>query len=153
IGVPQLGPGVGAAAPLDIGRGEQVAGMSQQFYRFNFRTPQLRNVELTAPYMHNGAYATLENVVRHYTNADSALRNYDVSQLAPALRATVRNDQATISDILTNLDFRLQSRRIQLSNVEQQEVVAFLKSLTDPAARTLTHTIPPTVPSGLSVRD
>ncbi|MGH7677800.1 MAG: cytochrome-c peroxidase [Gemmatimonadaceae bacterium] len=153
IGVPQLGPGVGAAAPLDIGRGEQVAGMSQQFYRFNFRAPQLRNVELTAPYMHNGAYATLENVVRHYTNADSALRNYDVSQLAPALRTTVRNDPATIADILTNLDFRLQARRIQLSNVEQQEIVAFLKSLTDPAAKTLTHTIPPSVPSGLSVRD
>lgn len=31
-----------------------------------FRTPTLRNVELTAPYMHNGVYATLEDVIRHY---------------------------------------------------------------------------------------
>jgi cytochrome c peroxidase len=31
-----------------------------------FRTPTLRNVELTAPYMHNGVYATLTDVIRHY---------------------------------------------------------------------------------------
>ncbi len=31
-----------------------------------FRTPTLRNVELTAPYMHNGALATLDDVVQHY---------------------------------------------------------------------------------------
>jgi len=31
-----------------------------------FRTPTLRNVELTAPYMHNGVYDTLEDVIRHY---------------------------------------------------------------------------------------
>src|SRR5437762_7474561 len=77
IGVPQLGPGVGAAAPLDIGRAEHIAAnQGQEFYKFSFRVPPLRNVELTAPYMHNGAYRTLENVVKHYTNADSALRSY-----------------------------------------------------------------------------
>jgi len=31
-----------------------------------FRTPTLRNVELTAPYMHNGVHATLDEVVQHY---------------------------------------------------------------------------------------
>lgn len=34
--------------------------------RGKFRTPTLRNIELTAPYMHNGVYATLEEVIRHY---------------------------------------------------------------------------------------
>jgi cytochrome c peroxidase len=40
-----------------------------------FRTPTLRNVELTAPYMHNGVYATLDDVIRHYdiTATDSLL--------------------------------------------------------------------------------
>ena len=40
-----------------------------------FRTPTLRNVELTAPYMHNGVYATLNDVIRHYdiTATDSLL--------------------------------------------------------------------------------
>lgn len=34
--------------------------------RGKFRTPTLRNVELTAPYMHNGVYATLNEVITHY---------------------------------------------------------------------------------------
>jgi cytochrome c peroxidase len=153
IGIPQLGPGVGAAAPLDIGRAEHI-GPGSEFYRFAFRVPSLRNVELTAPYMHNGAYSTLDNVVRHYTNADSALRNYDATQLPVALRGTVRRDATTINDILKNLDFRLRPEpRARLTVTEQQEIVAFLKSLTDPAARSLTHAIPATVPSGLNVRD
>lgn len=153
IGIPQLGPGVGAAAPLDIGRAEHIPG-NAEFYRFNFRVPALRNVELTAPYMHNGAYATLETVVRHYTNADSSLRNYDATQLPPELRGTVRRDAATINDVLRTLDFRLRPEaRVSLTVTEQHEIVAFLKSLTDPAARNLAHAIPTSVPSGLSVRD
>jgi cytochrome c peroxidase len=153
IGIPQLGPGVGSAVPLDIGRAEHIPpNNGQEFYRFNFRVPALRNVELTAPYMHNGAYSTLENVVRHYTNADSSLRNYDATQLPVGLRSTVRNDQATISALLTNLDFRLSGRQIELTASEQADIVAFLKSLTDPAARDLSHVIPASVPSGLAVR-
>lgn len=153
IGIPQIGPGVGAAAPLDIGRAEHMPAGSQQFYRFSFRVPTLRNVELTAPYMHNGAFKTLETVVRHYTNPDSSLRNYDVTQLDPALRAMVRNDPATIADVLATLDSRFQFAPIELTTEEQTQIVAFLKSLTDPEARNLASVVPATVPSGLSVRD
>jgi cytochrome c peroxidase len=153
IGIPQIGPGVGAAAPLDIGRAEHMPVSSQSFYRFAFRVPTLRNVELTAPYMHNGAYESLERVVRHYTNPDSALRNYDVLQLAPALRAQVHNDAATIADVLKTLDSRFKFSPIQLNGEEQTQIVAFLKSLTDPAARNLASVVPARVPSGLSVRD
>ena len=153
IGVPQIGPGVGAAAPLDIGRAEHMPLNQQAFYRFAFRVPTLRNVELTAPYMHNGAFRTLETVVRHYTNPDSSLRNYDVTQLEPALRTMVRNDPATIADVLKNLDGRFKFSPIKLTTVEQAQLVAFLKSLTDPAARNLAAVVPATVPSGLSVRD
>ena len=153
IGVPQIGPGVGAAAPLDIGRAEHQPVQVQSFYRFSFRAPALRNVELTAPYMHNGAFRDLETVVRHYTNPDSSLRNYDVTQLEPALRTMVRNDPATIADVLKNLDGRFKFSPIKLTAVEQAQLVAFLKSLTDPAARNLASVVPATVPSGLSVRD
>ena len=149
-GVPQIGPGVGKAAPLDIGRGEEFPQVRE--YRFAFRVQPLRNVELTAPYMHNGAYATLEEVVRHYNNADSAHKNYDASALAPEVRALYHGDDATKRAVLETLDFRLRDP-LRLTQVEQRQLVAFLKSLTDPAARNLSSVVPTRVPSGLSIRE
>jgi cytochrome c peroxidase len=151
-GVPQLGPGVGSAVPLDIGRAEHLPPEQRQFYRFAFRVPALRNVELTAPYMHNGVYPNLETVVRHYTNVDSAQRSYDVNQVAPALRSLHRGDAATINAVLQTLDGRLRFR-ITLTETQRKQLVEFLKSLTDPAARNLEGIAPASVPSGLSIRD
>lgn len=155
VGVPQLGPGVGKGAPLDLGRAEVV---DQQFngpvpsgYRFAFRPPPLRNVELTAPYMHDGVYPTLEAVVRHYNDVPTALQAYDVSQVDPALRGMYHGDQATITDVLATLEWRFRSP-LNLTEGERSDLVAFLKSLTDPAARDLSGLIPASVPSGLTVR-
>ncbi|HKN68479.1 MAG TPA: cytochrome c peroxidase [Gemmatimonadaceae bacterium] len=144
-GVPQLGPGIGKEAPLDLGQEPQFQGQTQ---RFLFRVPALRNVELTAPYMHDGAFATLDAVVRHYNNVEQTLRNYDVSQLDPRLRAQYRGDAATIEAILaaTNPTIR---QPLGLSETEIHQLVAFLESLTDPAARDLSAMIPASVPSGL----
>ena len=150
VGVPQIGPGVGSAAPLDIGRGEELKNIPQ--YKFAFRVQPLRNVELTGPYMHSGAYPTLEAVVRHYNNADSAQRNFDPSHLPPSVRQMVHNDAATVKAVLETMDFRLREP-LRLTLAEQSELVAFLKSLTDPAARDLRSIVPSRVPSGLSVRD
>jgi cytochrome c peroxidase len=149
IGTPQIGPGVGAAAPLDIGRGEHIPNVS--FYRFAFRVAPLRNVELTAPYMHNGAYRTLDAVLAHYTNADSAQRNYDVSQLDPALRGMHHGDEATLQQVREGMDFRLREG-IKLTVQERRQMIEFLKSLTDDGARTLSASIPSSVPSGLPIR-
>jgi cytochrome c peroxidase len=151
IGVPQAGPGVGAAVPLDIGRGEQFPQLQGDPYKFAFRVPPLRNVELTAPYMHDGAYRTLENVIKHYTNPDSAQRFYDVTQLDPGVRASYHGDPATIAAVLKTLDFRVRDG-IQMTAEERLQLLAFLKSLTDPAARNLAAAIPASVPSGLPVR-
>jgi cytochrome c peroxidase len=149
VGAPQIGPGVGSAAPLDLGRGEEV-----QFreYKFAFRVQPLRNVELTAPYFHSGAYRTLDAVVRHYNNADSAQRNFDPSGLTAAVRALYHGDPATVTAVLQTLDFRLREP-LRLTTTEQSQLVAFLKSLTDPAARDLSSVVPASVPSGLAVRD
>jgi cytochrome c peroxidase len=149
VGAPQIGPGVGAAAPLDKGRGEELPQVSQ--YQFAFRVQPLRNVELTAPYMHSGAYPTLEAVVRHYNNADSAQKNYDVTQLAPALRAQYHGSDAVKQQVLQSLDFRLREP-LRLTQIEQAQLVAFLKSRTDPAARDLRSIVPSSVPSGLRVQ-
>lgn len=154
-GAPQLGPGTGSEAPLDIGRGGVIQGPNlppQPFYRFAFRVPPLRNVELSAPYFHNGAYPTLEAVVRHYNDVATALRTYDVSQLSPALRDRYHGGDAVINDVLSNLDGRLRTP-LNLTQAEQQDLVAFLKALTDPSARDLSALIPASVPSGLPVRE
>jgi len=147
-GVPQLGPGVGKDAPLDLGQDPQFQGQTQ---RFLFRVPSLRNVELTAPYMHDGAFATLDAVVRHYNNVEQTLRNYDVSQLDARFRSQYRGDAATIDAILAATS-PVVRQPLGLSDSEIRQLVAFLQSLTDPAARDLSAMIPASVPSGLPVR-
>jgi cytochrome c peroxidase len=147
-GVPQLGPGVGTHAPLDFGRGELP---NNEFYKFAFRVSPLRNVELTAPYFHNGSFATLESVVAHYNDVQKSLRNFDPATLPEAVRGSYHGDGATTDQLLATLDFRLRSP-LNLTETEQRQLVAFLKSLTDPAARDLSGIAPASVPSGLPVR-
>ena len=146
-GVPQLGPGVGQGAPLDLGRGEL---QNNAGYRFAFRAPPLRNVELTAPYFHDGSLPTLESVVAHYSDVPKSLREFNPATLPAAVQSSYHGDQTTIDDILRTLDFQLRTP-LQLTETEQRELVAFLKALTDPAARDLTALTPASVPSGLPV--
>lgn len=148
IGTPQVGPGFGRQMPLDLGRGEID---DFEFYRFAFRVAPLRNVELTAPYMHDGAYESLEAVVRHYNDVPVALRDYDDTQLIPELREMVHDDDVTVNDILSTVDFRF-TVPLELTEDEIQDLMAFLQSLTDPTARDLSHIAPASVPSGLPVR-
>jgi cytochrome c peroxidase len=147
-GIPQIGPGVGRAAPLDKGRGEL---QNFEFYSFSFRVPPLRNVELTAPYFHNGTFPTLEAAVRHYSDVPKSLRTFDPATLPAQFQSSYHGDQPTINSVLVRLDFRLQ-RPLNLSDTQVAELVAFLKSLTDPAARDLSGIVPASVPSGLPVR-
>ncbi len=55
---------VGVPDDADLGR-QEVTGRAADTRAF--RTPSLRNVALTAPYMHNGALATLNEVLEHYS--------------------------------------------------------------------------------------
>ena len=132
VGVPQLGPGAGTGAPLDFGHGEVIG---QEFYRFTFRVVPLRNVELTAPYMHDGAYPTLEAVLRHYNDVRLALQTYDVTQLPEALRGTYHGDAATIADVLRTLDGRLGYNWIAVLTQLSRELFASTRSSRYPAAR------------------
>jgi cytochrome c peroxidase len=69
-----------------------------------FKSPSLRNVELTAPYGHDGRFATLEAVIDHYSK-----------DIKPH----------------PNLDFRLR-RPLNFADSQKAALVAFLKTLTDP---------------------
>jgi cytochrome c peroxidase len=104
--------------------------------RFRFRTPSLRNVALTAPYMHNGMLATLQDVLRFYDNGRSA--NPNVSNERDRDRGRNDNAIARVSG---------QFRRVaDMSEGEMADIIAFLNALTD---TNFDRTIPARVPSGL----
>ncbi len=147
-GVPVLGPGLAPGQP-DIGRAAVTHDPTDQF---GFRTPSLRNVFLTAPYMHNGSFPTLESVVRHYRDARQSLRSFDGIGLDPRLAPTLDLRPATIDAVLATLDVRL-NHGPSLSERDVADLVAFLKSLTDPASGILLDDVPASVPSGLPVFD
>ncbi len=155
IAMPQVGPGKGDGfdGRDDFGR-ERVTGNESDRYRF--RTPTLRNVALTGPWGHDGAFATLEAVVRHHLDTVESLENYDPDQLVMPYR-----DDLDAEDLVVHND---PSRRAELaaanelspSNLNDRrvaELIEFLHSLTDPAALDLRADVPDYVPSGLPVRD
>jgi len=149
IGVPQVGPGKGTSAPQDFGR-QLISGNNADLY--TFRTPSLRNVTLTGPWMHDGAFTTLRAAVVHVLDPSTSLRHYDVRQLTPDLQSTFQGSETVINAILANLDTDVATPR-QLSNSEIDALLSFLESLADPAAADLSGTLPSAVPSGLPVFD
>ena len=101
--------------------------------RFRFRTPSLRNVALTAPYMHNGMLTTLEDVLRFYDNGRSENPNV----------VNRRRGEGDRSVAQLSRNFR---RVDDMTDQEMQDIVAFLESLTD---EDFDKAIPARVPSGL----
>lgn len=148
IAAPQVGTGKGDEAPLDYGRG-RVTGMMED--RYAFRTPSLRNIELEGPWMHNGAYANLEDTVRHHLDPESALLSYDDSQVEPELAGTHQTD--VIDEMLATVDPLLAVEGDPLTDDEVADLMAFLSALTDPSSLNLLHLVPDSVPSGLPVDD
>ncbi|MCR9141517.1 MAG: cytochrome-c peroxidase [bacterium] len=149
IAAPQLGPG--ASGGDDPGR-QLISGNGGD--RYEFRTPPLRNVALTAPYTHAGAYTSLEAVVAHYANTATGIQNYDGSQLGRSdYIATVDTNATRIQARIDARDRRV-ARPRRLSAGQRAELTAFLRSLSDPAfLGDLSGEIPASVPSGLPVAD
>lgn len=83
--------------------------------RGKFKVPSLRNIAQTPPYMHDGRFATLEDVIDHY---DHGVQN-----------------SATIEFIL---QYNLQPGGLKLSVQEKSDLLAFLKALSDPTFLTNT---------------
>jgi cytochrome c peroxidase len=85
-----------------------------------FKVPSLRNIELTAPYMHDGRFATLEEVVEFY---NSGVVNHP--NLSPPLRVPTPPGAPPGPP-----------RRLNLTAEQKAALVAFLKTLTDPGIAT-----------------
>lgn len=164
IGMPQIGPGKDQNLPGfvdgrdDLGR-EGITGDEND--RLKFRTPGLRNVALTGPWGHDGAYSTLEAVVRHHLDTDRALQNFDVTQVAlpsrpdlDAIDFIVHNDPVRRQMIAQASELRSQpgvQTRPRLSERQFADLMDFLHALTDPHSLDLRHAVPMSVPSGLPV--
>ncbi len=80
-----------------------------------FKVNSLRNIEMTAPYMHDGRFATLEQVIEHYNSGIQAHPN-----LSPQLRLPGNEGPNNVQPI-----------RMNLSEEEKRALVDFLKTLTD----------------------
>jgi len=79
----------------------------EDIHKYMFKTPSIRNIELTAPYMHNGAYKTLEQIMDFYNKGGGGGLGFDL-------------DHQTLP--FDNLN---------LTEKEQQAIIAFMKTLTD----------------------
>jgi cytochrome c peroxidase len=155
LGIPQIGPGKGDgdSGHDDFGR-EQVTGDPEDRYRF--RTPTLRNVAISGPWGHDGAYNTLEGIVRHHLNAVAALENYDVMQAVlpsredlDAIDFIVHNDPVSRDALAEEIEID----PVQLTEKEIHYLMEFLYALTDPASLDMRSTFPAKVPSGLPLAD
>lgn len=76
-------------------------------HKHSFKTPTIRNIELTAPYMHNGVYKTLEEVIDFYNEGGGLGKGFDVPN------QTLPED------------------KLNLSDQEKKQLIAFMKTLTD----------------------
>ena len=148
-GVPQVAPTIGnvtfdgAGLNEDFGL-EQVTGDPAD--RYAFRTSPLRNVALQPAFMHNGAFARLEDAIRYHLDPIGQAGSYAPDLLA----ADLRGPRGPTAPVLARLDPRLQVP-VALSDAELDALVDFVRNgLLDPAARPqyLRRLIPERLPSG-----
>jgi cytochrome c peroxidase len=103
--------GLDNESTTDLGAG---AVFTNPIFVGRFKTTSLRNIELTAPYMHDGRFSTLEEVVEHY---NSGIQNHPT--LSPALKDANGNPV-----------------QLNFTNSQKAALVAFLKTLTDQTVST-----------------
>ena len=154
LGVPQLGPGKGDWESRQEDRG---LALQTGLYRDNykFKVPTLRNVELTGPWMHSGAYHSLEDVVRHHTLPQMTCKDFTekpqkfmtVNYLEDFMGLIDLNHQRN-KKRMSSIDKKLP--RMILSQQETEDLVEFLRALTDESFRERVI-VPESVPSGLPV--
>ena len=89
---------------IDLGLGA-VTGINSD--NGKFKTPTLRNIEFSAPYMHDGRFSSLEEVIEHYS---SGLKY-----------------SSTVDPLMKKID----QGGLQLTEQEKQDLIAYLKSLSD----------------------
>ncbi|KIX20140.1 methylamine utilization protein [Flavobacterium sp. 316] len=104
IGVPKSKDTINAEIDDDLGRYGVYKTEQRKFF---FKTPTVRNIEKTAPYMHNGVYTTLEEIIDFY-------------------------DKGGATGLGIELEYQtLPPDKLNLTNQEKEDLIVFLKTLTD----------------------
>jgi len=150
-GQPQLGPGKAArfqSHSRDLGRFRVTGNIKD---KYAFRTPSLRNVELTGPWGHAGAYNELEAFLGAHIDPYLALSNYDKSNVTLTKYDTndwkIMDDESEVKAIADAISIK----PVIISEGEVTDLLAFLGTLTDTKAQKGRLGIPETVPSGLKI--
>jgi cytochrome c peroxidase len=151
IGVPQIAPLVtnnvfdGPGMNEDFGR-EQITGNPAD--RYKFRTSPLRNVAVQPTFMHNGAFTSLEDAVRHHLDVAASASSY--SPASQNLDADLQGPMGPMAPVVARVD-PLLATPIPLTDEEFDQLLAFVRNgLLDPRARpeNLRRLIPRSAPSG-----
>lgn len=149
IAMPQIGPGKAARFENHVRDDGRLRVTGKAADAFKFRTPSLRNVTLTAPYGHDGAFSQLEDVVKHHLDPIKSLRGYSIDMAELPVLAGADDQKPLIdSELVDAIAEANELSAIDLSDTEIDAILSFLTSLEDPAERL---GIPDRVPSGLSV--
>lgn len=129
VGVPFYG-----AKPFaqDRGRAEVT---NEKFRTYFFKTPSLINVGLSAPYMHNGAFKTLREVINHYNDIETSITTYDISNRRNEFPVEVEqlNSPADLGALRASIQAGFLLSGLELGTRSLDDLEAFLREgLTDP---------------------
>lgn len=120
----------------DNGMGDLLANQDASFDGL-FKVPSLRNVAVTAPYMHDGRFNTLEEVIEHYNTGVKKHRNLDYRLTEGGGGIFLEGDGSgngiTVIDPLPgggSFDFG-NPRKLNLTETQKRALVAFMQTLTD----------------------
>ncbi len=149
IGLPQFGPGKAHSdnPAHDLGRGG-LTDHGADSYRF--RTPSLRNIAYTAPYGHDGAFQTLEAILRHHLDPIGMIGTYDRSQaslhdLDSAKDWAILDSPEDVIEIAAGVEIE----PVALSETEISALIAFLNALSDVENAKGRLKVPSALPSNL----
>ena len=154
LAIPQFGPGrTRRLDPYtrDVGRMGESDNL-EDMYRF--KTPSLRNVSLTKPYGHNGAYPTLKGIVKHhlkpiemYNRWKPAMANLPKAGWLEDIDFIVFSDKREQQRLIKKIDID----EVELTDKEVDAIISFLYSLTGKTENTRPLGKPSSVPSGFLV--
>lgn len=116
LGIPKSTNALISGLPVDLGLGAGgnplVPAADLPLLEGKFKVSSLRNIELTAPYGHNGYFATLEQIIHFYNTRDVAAENWPAPEVPQNVNV-------------------IELGNLNLTAAEEADLVAFLKTLTD----------------------